>query len=244
MMNEKELEAHIPLLKKGLKIVQRADYFNFSIDSLLISEFVTITKNMNKILDIGCGNGVIPLFLSQKTNAKILGIEIQKISYNLAKRNIELNNLSSRINVIHDDINNWKNYFSAGYFDLIISNPPFFKYTDNVALNEKEQLSIARHEIFITLEQLIQISSLLLKDKGYFSLVHRVDRMVEIIEIFKKYKIEPKKIRFCYTTLSKNAKILLIEGIKNGNSGLNMLPPLIINEEDGSYSKEVLQMFK
>ncbi|MGF6906405.1 tRNA1(Val) (adenine(37)-N6)-methyltransferase [Fusobacterium sp. PH5-44] len=243
-MNEKELEAHIPLLKKGLSIIQRADYFNFSIDSLLISEFATITKSTNKILDLGCGNGVIPLFLSQKTNAKIWGIEIQKISSELAKRNIEINNLSDRISIIHDDINNWKKYFQAGYFDLIITNPPFFKYKGDISLNEKEQFSIARHEIFLTLEQLVMISSSLLKDKGYFSLVHRVDRMVEILEILKKYKIEPKKIRFCYTTLSKNAKILLIEGIKNGNCGLNMLPPLIINEKNGSYTEEVLQMFE
>jgi len=244
MNKEKELESHITLLKKGLNIIQRSDYFNFSIESLLVSEFTSITKSTKKIMDLGCGNGAILLFLSQKTNGQIYGMEIQETSYDLAMRNIELNNLSSQIKIIHDDMKNWEKYFKNGYFDSVVSNPPFFKYSNEKALNDKEQLTIARHEITITLEELIKIASNLLKDKGYFTLVHRVDRMIEIIEIMKKYNLEPKKIRFCYTTLSKNAKILLIEAMKNGKPQLTMLPPLVINKKDGSYSDEVLEMFK
>ena len=239
------LESIIPLLNKNLKIIQRSDYFNFSIDSLLISEFVNIQKNTKKILDLGTGNAAIPLFLSKKTSARIYGIEIQEISYNLALKNININNLNDQIYIIYDNMKNYLKYFNKGFFDIIISNPPFFKINENVNfLNNLKQLSIARHEVEIDLDELIKIASELVKDREYFYLVHRVDRLSEILNILQKYKFEAKKIKFCYTTKYKNAKILLIEAIKNGKSGLTILPPLIINKENGEYTDEVLKMFE
>ena len=239
------LESIIPLLNKNLKIIQRSDYFNFSIDSLLISEFVNIQKNTKKILDLGTGNAAIPLFLSKKTSARIYGIEIQEISYNLALKNININNLNDQIYIIYDNMKNYLKYFNKGFFDIIISNPPFFKINENVNfLNNLKQLSIARHEVEIDLDELIKIASELVKDRGYFYLVHRADRLSEILNILQKYKFEAKKIKFCYTTKYKNAKILLIEAIKNGKSGLTILPPLIINKENGEYTDEVLKMFE
>ena len=239
------LESIIPLLNKNLKIVQRSDYFNFSIDSLLISEFIKIQKNTKKILDLGTGNAAIPLFLSKKTSAKIYGVEIQEISYQLALRNISINNLNEQIYIIYDNMKNYLKHFNIGSFDTVISNPPFFKINEKVNfLNNLEQLSIARHEIEITLEELIKISSELIKDRGYFYLVHRADRLSEIINNLQKYKFEAKKIKFCYTTKYKNAKIILIEAIKNGKTGLTILPSLIINKENGEYTDEVLKMFE
>ncbi|ALF24194.1 tRNA1(Val) (adenine(37)-N6)-methyltransferase [Fusobacterium nucleatum] len=239
------LESIIPLLNKNLKIIQRSDYFNFSIDSLLISEFVNIKKNIKKILDLGTGNAAIPLFLSKKTSAKIYGIEIQEISYNLALRNININNLNEQIYIIYDNMKNYLKYFDIGFFDIVISNPPFFKINENINfLNNLDQLSIARHEIEINLEELTKIASELVKDRGYFYLVHRADRLSEIINNLQKYNFEAKKIKFCYTTEYKNAKIVLIEAIKNGKSGLTILPPLIINKENGEYTDEVLRMFE
>ena len=232
------LESIIPLLNKNLKIVQRSDYFNFSIDSLLISEFIKIQKNTKKILDLGTGNAAIPLFLSKKTSAKIYGIEIQEVSYKLALRNININNLDEQIYIIYDNMKNYLKYFNMGFFDIIVSNPPFFKVNRDVNfLNNLKQLSIARHEIEITLEELI-------KDRGYFYLVHRADRLSEILCILEKYKFGAKKIKFCYTTKYKNAKIVLIEAIKNGKTGLTILPSLIINKENGEYTDEVLKMFE
>ena len=239
------LESIIPLLNKNLKIIQRSDYFNFSIDSLLISEFVNIQKNTKKILDLGTGNAAIPLFLSKKTSAKIYGIEIQEISYKLALRNININDLNEQIYIIYDNMKNYLNYFNMGSFDIVISNPPFFRINENTNfLNNLKQLSIARHEVEINLEELIKIASELVKDRGYFYLVHRADRLSEILNNLIKYRFEAKKIKFCYTTKYKNAKILLIEAIKNGKSGLTILPPLIINKENGEYTDEVLKMFE
>ena len=239
------LESIIPLLNKNLKIIQRSDYFNFSIDSLLISEFINIQKNTKKILDLGTGNAAIPLFLSKKTSAKIYGIEIQEISYNLALRNININSLNEQIYIIYDNMKNYLKYFNVGSFDIVISNPPFFKINENTNfLNELEQLSIARHEVKINLEELIKIASKLVKDRGYFYLVHRADRLSEILNNLLNYRFEAKKIKFCYTTKYKNAKIVLIEAIKNGKPGLTILPPLIINKENGEYTDEVLKMFE
>ena len=239
------LESVIPLLNKNLKIIQRSDYFNFSIDSLLVSEFVSIKKDTKNIIDLGTGNAVIPLFLSKKTSAKIFGMEIQKISFELAQRNININNLNEQIYIIYDDMKNYKKYFLNGSFDIVVSNPPFFKFNGNKELlNDLEQLSIARHEIEITLEELIQTASLLVKDRGYFYLVHRADRLTEIISALQKFNFEAKKIKFCYTTENKNAKIILIEAIKSGKAGLTILPPLVINKNNGEYTEEVLEMFK
>ena len=239
------LESIIPLLNKNLKIIQRSDYFNFSIDSLLISEFINIQKNTKKILDLGTGNAAIPLFLSKKTSAKIYGIEIQEISYNLALRNININSLNEQIYIIYDNMKNYLKYFNVGSFDIVISNPPFFKINENTNfLNELEQLSIARHEVKINLEELIKIASKLVKDRGYFYLVHRADRLSEILNNLLNYRFEAKKIKFCYTTKYKNAKIVLIEAIKNGKPGLTILPPLIINKENGEYTDDILKMFE
>lgn len=242
---EKNFESIIPLLNKNLKIMQRADFFNFSIDSLLISEFLNISKNTKNILDLGTGNGAIPLFLSKKTTALIYGIEIQKVSYELALKNININNLNEQIYIINDDMKNYLSHFKYGSFDIVVSNPPFFKFNGNEALlNDLDQLTIARHEIKITLEELVKIAYDLLKDRGYFYLVHRADRLSDILNTFRKYNMEAKNIKFCYTTAKKNAKIVLIEAIKNGKVGLNILPSLIINKENGEYTDEVLKMFE
>lgn len=240
-----ELETVVNLLNKDMKIIQRVDHFAFSLDSLLVSEFASITKYTNKIVDLGTGNGVIPLFLSKKTKAKITGIEIQEISSDLAKRNVQLNNLEDQISIINDDMKNWRKYFRNNSIDMVISNPPFFKFDGNEKqLNDLTQLTLARHEISITLEEIIKTASNLLKDKGHFALVHRVDRFMDIIENMKKYDIEPKKIQFCHTKINKEGKILLVEGIKYGKPGLRILPPLIAHDNDGQYSAEVLEMFK
>ena len=244
-MKLNELETVVNLLNKDMKIIQRVDHFAFSLDSLLVSEFASITKYTNKIVDLGTGNGVIPLFLSKKTKAKITGIEIQEISSDLAKRNVQLNNLEDQISIINDDMKNWRKYFRNNSIDMVISNPPFFKFDGNEKqLNDLTQLTLARHEISITLEEIIKTASNLLKDKGHFALVHRVDRFMDIIENMKKYDIEPKKIQFCHTKINKEGKILLVEGIKYGKPGLRILPPLIAHDDNGQYSAEVLEMFK
>jgi len=232
------------LSHKGMKIIQRNDYLNFSIDSVLVANFLTINKNRKKIMDLGTGNGVIPMLLSRKTKAKIVGIEIQDISVELAKKNIILNKLESQVEIVKGDIKEIKLNFKDQSFDAVITNPPFFKFNgDENQLNDLDQLTFARHEILIDLEDIVKAGSYLLKNRGYFTIVHRASRMIEILNLMKKYKLEPKRIKFCHTTKDKSAKIVLIEGLKGAEEGLIIEKPIYINNKDGSYTQEIQEMF-
>ena len=228
---------------QDLKIYQNTDMFQFSLDSVMLANFVTINKKINNILDIGTGNAVIPIILSKKTNAKITGVEIQKESYKLACKSLKINNLEKRIEVINDDIKNYYKNIETETFDVITCNPPFFKLEEQSNLNDSDYKKIARHEIALNLEDIIQISKKLLKNKGRLAMVHRPERLIEIITIMKNNNIEPKKICFLYPKQNKEANILLIEGIKNGKPGIKILPPIISHNEDGSYSDKIKIFF-
>lgn len=227
----------------NINIVQDTEMFNFSLDSVLLPNFVTINKNIKNILDIGCGNAPIPLILSTKTDAKITGVEIQKKVYNLAIESVILNDKQKQINIINDDINNLYKNLETDIFDVITCNPPFFKLSEHSNINDSEYKTIARHEKYLNLSQLFNIAKKLLKNTGVIAIVHRPERLVEIIEEMKKNNIEPKKIRLVYPKKEKEANILLVEGMKNGKPGLKILPPLYSHNEDGSYTDEVKKYF-
>lgn len=229
---------------KNLRIIQNTDWFKFSLDSVLLPSFVTINKSIKKILDLGTGNAPIPLILSTKTNALIYGVEIQKEVCNLAKRNVLLNHLESRIEIINHDIRKIDRIFSAETFDIILSNPPYFKLSKKPFLNINSEKTIARHEVLVNIEQIIKISKKLLKNNGILALTHIPERLSEIFELMRKYNIEPKKIRFVYPKINKNSNIVLVEGVKGGKCGLKIMPPLFVHGKDGSYSKEIKEMFK
>ena len=228
---------------KNIKIVQNKDYFNFSLDSILLPNFVEITRKTKKILDMCTGNAPIPLILSTKTDAKIYGVELQKEVYDLAKETIKINNLDNQIELINDNIKNLKKIFDTETFDIITCNPPYFKKKDDSIINENKVKSIARHEIEMELEDVMIISKALLKNEGSLVLVHRTDRLIEIIELMKKHNIEPKRMRLIYTKVNMESNLVLIEGRKNGKEGLKILPPLYIHNDDSSYTSEVLEMF-
>lgn len=225
-------------------IYQNTKYFNFSLDSVLLPNFVTINKNIKNILDIGCGNAPIPLILSTKTDAHITGVEIQPEIYDLAKKSVEINNLENQIEIINEDIIEFAKSSESDQFDVITCNPPFFKVNECSNLNDNECKRIARHEIKLNLNDLFKVAKKLLKNNGVISIVHRPERMIEIIETMKKNNIEPKRIRLVYPKYNEEANMLLIEGRKNGNVGLKILPPLYAHENDGNYSKEVLKYFE
>lgn len=229
---------------KNLKIVQNTDMFNFSLDSVLLPNFVTLNKNTAKILDIGCGNAPIPLILSTKTSAKIIGVEIQKDVYELALKTVKMNDLEKQIEIINDDINNIYTCFETESFDTVVCNPPYFKVATTPNLNTIEYKTIARHEIKLNLEQIINIAKKVLKNNGNIAMVHRPERLSDIITIMRKNNIEPKRIRFVYPKETKEANILLIEGVKSGRPGLKILPPLYSHCENGEYSKQIKKYFE
>lgn len=228
---------------KNMKIIQNPKWFSFSLDSVLLPRFVTINKDTKNILDIGTGNAPIPLILSTRTKAKIFGIEIQKDIYDLAQESIQINNLQDQIKLINDDVHNIGQYFKYGFFDVIVSNPPYFRVKEKSKINEDIHKTIARHELKLDLEDIIKISSLYLKNGGILAIVHRSERLIELITLFKKYKIEPKKIQLIYPKIGEESNIVLIEGRKGGNEGLKILPSIIAHNNDGTYSNEVLKYF-
>ena len=227
----------------NLKIVQNKNYFNFSLDSVLLPNFVFLGQNTKMILDLCTGNAPVPLILSTKTNAKIYGIEIQKDIYNMAVESVKINNLENRIELINDDAKNIINRFETDTFDVITCNPPYFKCTDTSLKNDNDIKSIARHEIMIELEDVIKIAKKLLKNGGSLCMVHRTDRLIEIIETMRKHNIEPKRLQFIYPKNDIESNLILIDGKKNGNVGLKVLAPLYVHNDDGSYTDEVLKIF-
>ena len=229
---------------KDLKIYQNKDWFSFSLDSVLVTKFVTINKSTKVIMDLCCGNAPIPLILSTKTNAKIIGIELQEDVYKLAKDSVSYNKLDDQIEIKNMNIKDLKDSYTGDSIDIITCNPPYFRLNEDSYINEDIHKVIARHEKEITLEEIVDISHYLLKNNGVLAMVHRTDRLIEIIDLFKKYGLEVKKLRFIYPKVDSESNMILIEGKKNGNIGLKVLPPLYVHNEDGSYKDEVLKMFE
>ena len=229
---------------KNLKIVQDNEMFNFSLDSILLPNFVTINKKTNKILDIGCGNAPIPLILSTKTNAHITGVEIQKEVYDLALESIKINNKEEQISIINMDINDYYKEIETDSFDVITCNPPFFKYIETSNINKNDYKTIARHEVKLNLKELFKISKKLLKNNGVIAIVHRPERFVEVVEEMKKNNIEPKRVQFVFPKKNMEANIMLIEGSKNGNPGLKILPPIYSHLDNGDYTDTIKKYFE
>lgn len=229
---------------KDLKIVQDNEMFNFSLDSVLLPNFVTLNKKIDRILDIGCGNAPIPLILSTKTNAKITGVEIQKEVYDLALESVNINKKENQINIINKDINDYYKEIETDSFDVITCNPPFFKYIETSNINKNDYKTIARHEVKLNLSQLFSIAKKLLKNNGVIAIVHRPERFVEVVDEMKKNNIEPKRVQFVYPKKNMEANIMLIEGSKNGKPGLKILPPIYSHQDNGEYTEDVKKYFE
>ena len=228
---------------KDAYIYQDTEYFKMSLDSLLLSNFVTINLRDKKILDIATGNAPIPMFLTYRTKAEIYGVELQTPVYNLGRISIKENNMDKQITLINDDAKNLVNTFESDTFDVITCNPPYFKTNNKEFENDNEIKSMARHEKTLVLEDIFVIARKLLKNNGRLAMVHRTERFVEIIDMAKKYNFEPKRVRFIYPNNKKISDLVLIECVLNGKSGLKMEQPLFVYDDKGEYTEEVSKMF-
>lgn len=229
--------------RPALDIFQDTDGFNFSIDTMLLADFVSIPVRTKTICDLCSGNAPIPLYLTLRTSAKIIGVEVQEESYSLAIRSIQENHLENQITMLLDNLKGISSKIGKNRFEVVTCNPPFFKVGDH-NINPNDKKAIARHELLATLEDIVQEASCLLNTKGRFAMVHRPDRLLEILDLFRKYHIEPKRLRFCYPKLGSPCNHILIEGIKDGSAGgLVVLPPLIVYDENNQWTKEVLRIY-
>jgi len=227
----------------NLKIIQNPKGFCFGIDSVLLSDFAKNIKNNAEVIDLGTGTGIISILLTAKTNAaNILGVELQEHVAEMAMRSVVLNNLQNKIQIINEDIRKLDKKLNIGYYDAIVTNPPYMKINSGLQ-NEDNTKLISRHEVECTLEDIARISYKLLKNNGEIYMVHRPERLVDIMEIFRKYKLEVKEMRMVFSNKDSQANLVLIKAVKNGKSFLRVNKPLYIYRENGKYTDEILEIY-
>ena len=230
---------------KNIKIIQRNDFQNFTLDSVLIGDFVKINRKSKKILDIGTGCGVIALILANRSKAEIVGVELQEIMADIAKENVQKNELGDRLKIKQGDIKNYREIFKRDEFDVVVTNPPYFEFKGNInQINDLDQLAKARHNVDLSLGEIVEASAFVLKNGGSFNMVFRVERLVEVFEIMRKYRLEPKRLVNVFTKRDGESKICLIEGIKDGEKGLKVENPNFVYEEKCKRSQYLDKLYK
>ena len=228
---------------KGLKIIQNKKAFCYGIDSVLLSDFAKDIKANSKVLDLGAGNGIIGLLLCGKTELKnIIGIEIQAENCNMATRSIILNGLQDKFQMVNGDLKKIENLVPKESFDVVVSNPPYKRANTGVT-NESKTKIIARHEVLCNLDDVIKAAFYALKEKGGLYIIHRPERIVDLIETMRKNRIEPKIIRFVQPKECKKPNLVLVKGIKYGNSFVEVEKSLIVYNEDGTYTEEINNIY-
>lgn len=227
----------------GLKIIQNPNGFCFGIDAVLVSNFARVKKG-SKVVDLGTGTGIIPLLISAKSkDTKISAFEIQSDVADMARRSVAMNGLEDRIEVIEDNINNALEHLGKHSADVVISNPPYMA-SGVGEVNPSDYKAISRHEIHCTLEDIIRTANELLRGSGQFFMVHRPNRLVDILTLCRKYKLEPKRIRFVHPFADKSPNIVLIHATKDGRPDVKILEPLVVRNEDRTYTEEIYEIYR
>lgn len=228
---------------KNLKILQKKDGFCFGMDSVLIANFVKISRKNAIVADLGTGTGIISILVAGKQNPeKVYAVEIQEELVDMAKRSVKYNDLGNKIDIINADIVGISRGNFNKKFDYVISNPPYKKLNTGL-INDNQKKLISRHEVKCTLKDVVNEASKLLKDKGVFYMVHRPDRLCDIFNAMRENKVEPKEIQLVHSHLEDEANLVLIKGVKCGNPSLKVLKPLIVYNENNEYTEELLKFY-
>lgn len=229
---------------KNLKIIQNKKGFCFGLDAVLLSDFAKGIKKGSNVLDLGTGTGILGILLCGKTNlGKIVGVEIQKDVYDMAKRSIKLNDLEDRFSVINEDIKELDKKLELQSFDAIVTNPPYKKINTGLE-NSNEYKMISRHEVKCNVEDIVRVASKLLKNNGILYMVHRPERIKDIILNLEKYKMQTKEIRFVHPNITKKPNMILIKAVKGAGDYLNVGAPLFVYNLDGTYNSEILKIYE
>ena len=229
-------------LQNGLFIIQKQNGFKFGVDAVLLSDFAKDARSANT-LDLCSGTGIVPLLLAAKTKTKnIYGLEIQADVAEMAQRSVEYNDLGERVHITQGDLKNAPEIYGKGRFDKITCNPPYMK-CGRGARNDTDTMSVSRHEVLCTLDDILRVSAQLLVPKGRIFMVHRPMRLADIMCTMRKYRIEPKRLRFVHPSYNKAPNMLLVEGMLQGGDELKLMPPLYVYNEDGTYSEEINKIY-
>jgi len=226
---------------KDIKLFQAKNGYRFSVDALLLENFIS-AKRLEKGIELGAGSGIISILLAKRLKgSKIIAVEIQNNLAERAIRNVNLNGLDERIEILQKDIKDLKKIYPANKFDFVFSNPPFRK-TKTGRLSIYEERAVARHEVEITLPDLIKTASYLIKHSGKFFLIYHPFRLAELISLLQKAKLEPKRMRFVHSKMGEEAKMVLIEAVKGSGTWLKIAPPLYIYEKGTAYTSELTKI--
>ena len=230
--------------KNNLRLIQNPGWFCFGVDAVLLSHFAAKTIKVHAdVLDMCTGNGIVPVLLSEKSAADhICGLEIQKCVAEMATRSILLNNIEEKVRIVTGDLKNSVEIFGTDSFDNITCNPPY-KENHGGLKNADEVVTIARHEILCNLEDIISVAAKCLKPYGKLCMIHRPERLADIICLMRQYRIEPKRLQFVHPSPAKTANMILIEGAKYGNPKLFLEPPLYVYDNEGNYSEEINRIY-
>lgn len=230
------------LQRNGYRIIQNPERFCFGMDAVLLSGFAR-AKKQERCLDLGCGNGIIPILMEAKTEGKhFTGLEIQPESVDMARRSVALNGLQDRIDIVEGDIKDASKIFGASSFHVVTTNPPYMTAQHGLT-NLYEAKTIARHEVLCNLEDIIRESARLLMPGGRFYMVHRPFRLAEIISLMVQYRMEPKRMRLVYPYVDREPNMVLIEGLRGGKSRMTVEKPLIVYKEPGKYTDEIYDVY-
>lgn len=230
------------LQRNGYRIIQNPERFCFGMDAVLLSGFAR-AKKQERCLDLGCGNGIIPILMEAKTEGKhFTGLEIQPESADMARRSVALNGLQDRIDIVEGDIKDASKIFGVSSFHVVTTNPPYMTAQHGLT-NLYEAKTIARHEVLCNLEDIIRESARLLMPGGRFYMVHRPFRLAEIISLMVQYRMEPKRMRLVYPYVDREPNMVLIEGLRGGKSRMTVEKPLIVYKEPGKYTDEIYDVY-
>ncbi|WP_047999900.1 tRNA1(Val) (adenine(37)-N6)-methyltransferase [Lactiplantibacillus herbarum] len=229
------------LYSRNIQIIQSSQVFAFSLDAVLLGDFAQVSKASScQIVDLCAGNGVVGLFVSERTQGHITAVELQPRLADMAQRSVELNQLTARMTVLNEDLLTVTNHVAKDSIDTVLCNPPYFKDQPQSVKNPNPHLAIARHEISANLDQIMGVTSDLLKTNGKAYFVHRPERLDDLFATMKQHRLAPKRIRFVHPKADREANMVLIEMIKDGKAnGVRIQPPVVVYQADGSYGEEV-----
>lgn len=226
---------------KGLRLIQNRKQFMFGIDAVLLSDFAKVKKG-DLVFDFGCGNGIISLSIAAQNDVKIVAVEVQKEVYNLAVENIELNNLTEKIKAVNCNVKEISSKFEPQSADVVISNPPYMK-KESAVINGNEFIAIARHEVLGELDDFVKAASYILKPNGKFYLIHKPERIAEIIVSCSKNNLELKKIRFVVSKKDEEPAMVLMQFIKCAKPEVKVEKSLVIYDDNDEYTEEVKNIY-
>lgn len=226
-----------------LEVFQGSKHFKFSLDSVLVANYVKLKPNI-RVLDLGSGNGIIPLILAcREKTVTIEGIEIQKSVANLANKNVLHNHLEKQINFVVDDLRNINKYFEHESFHVVVSNPPYFSPKDGMTSN-KEEYAYARHELNGNISDFVEAATKMLKYRGSAYFIYNSNRLTEFFSILRSNNLEPKRLRFIHPKKKSNSNIFLLKATKGSKTGLIVEPSLTVYNNTTTYTEELIRMVK